>query len=244
MIEAQKKQMSESFVLGAVLSFAGGFLDAYTYISRGGVFATAQTGNIVLLAVHAARGETRRALYYIFPIAAFAAGIHIAELIKDRLKDNIRGIFHWRQIVLCIEIMALFIIAFLKGEPYQMAANIAVSFVSSMQVQSFRKVRDHSYVTTMCTGNLRSATEHFYRFFRDRDRRALQSALIYYGIILAFFAGAAAGAWATAVFMEKAALFTCGLLLIAITGMMIRPNRKSPPQSAALDPTMQDRYLV
>ena len=29
----------------------GGFLDAYTYLSRNGVFATAQTGNIVLMVV-------------------------------------------------------------------------------------------------------------------------------------------------------------------------------------------------
>jgi uncharacterized membrane protein YoaK (UPF0700 family) len=214
-------QISNSFALGAVLSFAGGFLDTYTYLARGGVFATAQTGNIVLLAVHAARGEINRAVYYIFPIIAFIAGIHTTELIKDRLKNKTRGIFHWRQLVLCIEIAALFIISFLKGETYHMAANITVSFVSSMQVQSFRKVEDHVYMTTMCTGNLRSATEYFYRFFHNRDRRDLRSALIYYGIILTFFAGAAAGAGAATAFAEKAALFVCGILLAAVAGMMI-----------------------
>ena len=48
------KQMSESLRIGLILAAAGGFLDAYTYISRGGVFANAQTGNIVLLGVNAA----------------------------------------------------------------------------------------------------------------------------------------------------------------------------------------------
>jgi uncharacterized membrane protein YoaK (UPF0700 family) len=219
-MEAQN-QISNSFAMGAALSFAGGFLDAYTYLTWGGVFATAQTGNIVLLAVYAARGEINRAVYYIFPIIAFIAGIHITELIKDRLKDKIRGIFHWRQMVLGIEIAALFVISFLKGEACRMAANITVSFVSSMQVQSFRKVEDHVYMTTMCTGNLRSATEYLYRFFRNRDRRDLRSALIYYGIILTFFAGAAAGAGAATVFAEKAALFVCGILLAAIAAMMV-----------------------
>ena len=44
-----RRQMSESLVTAAFLSVSGGLQDAYTYISRGKVFANAQTGNIVLL---------------------------------------------------------------------------------------------------------------------------------------------------------------------------------------------------
>jgi uncharacterized protein DUF1275 len=40
----------ETLPTGLLLAGAGGFLDAYTFIGRGGVFANAQTGNIVLLA--------------------------------------------------------------------------------------------------------------------------------------------------------------------------------------------------
>ena len=50
----KQRQMSETFRLGALLTVVGGFLDTYTYLSRGGVFANAQTGNIVLLALTAA----------------------------------------------------------------------------------------------------------------------------------------------------------------------------------------------
>ena len=42
-------QVSESFELGILLAIVGGYLDAYTYLSRGHIFANAQTGNIVLL---------------------------------------------------------------------------------------------------------------------------------------------------------------------------------------------------
>ena len=42
-------QMSDSFRIGAILAAVGGFLDAYTYLARGQVFANAQSGNIVLL---------------------------------------------------------------------------------------------------------------------------------------------------------------------------------------------------
>ena len=42
MEQVETRQMSESFRLGAVLALAGGFLDAYTYLVRGGVFANAR----------------------------------------------------------------------------------------------------------------------------------------------------------------------------------------------------------
>ena len=45
------KITSESLRLGMILAIIGGFLDAYTFISRGGVFANAETGNMVLLAL-------------------------------------------------------------------------------------------------------------------------------------------------------------------------------------------------
>ena len=50
-----KRQVSESYFIGLLLAIAGGYLDVYTYISRGGVFANAQTGNIVLLGIHIAQ---------------------------------------------------------------------------------------------------------------------------------------------------------------------------------------------
>ena len=65
-----KGQMSESLVLGLLLALAGGFFDAYTYLCRGGVFANAETGNIVLLGAHLAEGDFEKALRYLLPIVA------------------------------------------------------------------------------------------------------------------------------------------------------------------------------
>ena len=68
-------QRSESFRATAMLAVAGGFLDAYTYLCRGQVFANAQTGNMVLLAIRLAEGSWAQAFHYLMPILAFALGI-------------------------------------------------------------------------------------------------------------------------------------------------------------------------
>ena len=59
---------------GLLLAGAGGFLDAYTFVGRGGVFANAQTGNIVLLAVAAGERHWSAALLHVPPILAFMLG--------------------------------------------------------------------------------------------------------------------------------------------------------------------------
>jgi hypothetical protein len=45
----------ESLGVAILLSVAGGFLDAFTWIAHDGVLANAQTANVVLLGVYDAR---------------------------------------------------------------------------------------------------------------------------------------------------------------------------------------------
>ena len=52
-----KTQKSESFEIAVLLAIVGGFLDAYTYCCRDKVFANAQTGNFVRMAMALANGE-------------------------------------------------------------------------------------------------------------------------------------------------------------------------------------------
>ncbi len=56
----KQKQMSDSLTVGVLLAVVGGFLDAYTYLLRGHVFANAQTGNIVLLGFRPPKGSSSR----------------------------------------------------------------------------------------------------------------------------------------------------------------------------------------
>lgn len=66
-----KRQMSDSLRVAMLLALAGGFLDAYTYVTRGGVFANAQTGNIVLFGINLFEGNFIAAKDYLVPIFAF-----------------------------------------------------------------------------------------------------------------------------------------------------------------------------
>ena len=142
MEQMETRQMSESFRLGAVLALAGGFLDAYTYLVRGGVFANAQTGNIVLLGVRLMEGDWAGAGHYLVPILAFAAGVLTAELVHARCGRWER--LHWRQLTVAAEMILLVAVALLPGWA-DSGANVLVSYVCAVQVQSFRKVAGSAF---------------------------------------------------------------------------------------------------
>ena len=213
------KQTSDTFRIGILLSIVGGFTDAYTFIIRGNVFANAQTGNIVLLGLKIVNGEWGKAVFYIFPVSSFILGILVAEFIRTKLKDR-KGI-HWRQIVILIEILVLFISAFIPQGTFNIVVNSAISFICSLQIESFRKINGNLSATTMCTGNLRSGTEQFYKYIILKDKTAKEKCMIYYGIILFFIIGVIIGSFFTEMFREKA-LFVCCIFLLAVFMIMFK----------------------
>lgn len=209
----RSKQMSETHLLGVLLAVVGGFLDAYTYICRGHVFANAQTGNIVLLGIQLTEKNWGRALYYLMPILAFIMGILVCEALQTLFKWEKR--IHWRQLSVLVELVCLTAAGFLPLGKYDALVNIMISFVCALQVEAFRKMNGNSYATTMCTGNLRSATENLYIFLHTKDRQCLKNSLQYYNVILFFIMGAAAGSLLTLHMGAEAVWVSCiGLLAV------------------------------
>ncbi len=184
-------QMSEAFIVSAFLAFAGGYQDAYTYIVRNGVFANAQTGNIVLMSTHLISGNLAAVGRYVLPVLSFAMGVLVAERIACRYHESRR--MHWRQIVLFAEIITLLAAGLIPDNSLYYLSNMLVSFSCAMQVQSFRTQHGYSYASTMCIGNLRSGTESLSVYMRTGSRRDLERTLHYFGIILIFAIGAGIG---------------------------------------------------
>lgn len=205
-------QMSEAFINSAFLALSGGFQDAYTYNTRGGVFSNAQTGNVVLMSQYVMVREWQVVLRYLLPLFAFAVGVLIAEQIQYRYKFAKK--IHWRQGILLIEMIILFIVGFIP-EKWNMEATILVSFACAMQVQTFRKVAGYSYASTMCIGNLRSGMDALSVYMREKRTEQLKASGYYFGIILLFGIGAGIGGNLSLRYGIHMIWFSCGLLLIS-----------------------------
>lgn len=203
--------MSESFHIACILAVVGGFLDIYTYILKGQVFATAETGNLILLGIHLSKGEWEVSISYLFPILFFGTGVMTAETIRSFFQK--KSFLHWRQIILLVEIVILSCIVFIKTEELNIVVNSIISFISSIQIQSFKKFHGNPFASTMCTGNLRSGTESLYFYFEKKEKSFLTKALHYFSIILCFVSGAILGAFCISLFAEKALFLAISFLV-------------------------------
>lgn len=217
----KQTQMSEAMPTIFFLTLSGGFQDAYTYIERGGVFANAQTGNIVLLSTNLLSGNFDIVLTYIIPILSFVLGIILSEVIRTRFKDSSR--IHWRQLVLAIEIVLLFSVGFISSK-YNNIANAIVSLSCAMQVEAFRKLEGRAFASTMCIGNLRSGSENLYRFLQTKERNYLITSLYYFGIILTFALGAGIGGILSLNYGLKTIWISPILLSLSLILMFINNN--------------------
>ena len=199
-------QISESIELGAILALAGGFMDAYSYIERGKVFANAQTGNILLFGVHISEGNFSLAFHYFVPVFAFAIGIALAELIHKRENKHL----HWRQISIFIESIILLSVSFISLD-LNLLANSLTSLACGMQVETFRKIHGKGIATTMCIGNLRSATQNLCDYIDTKEKHHLESSFLYFGVIACFTLGAICGNFFITT-MKQHAIIICSIL--------------------------------
>jgi uncharacterized membrane protein YoaK (UPF0700 family) len=212
----------EAVPVGLLLSAIGGFLDAYTYVGFGGVFANAQTGNVVLLAVGLIRGEVAEALRHLPPLLSFLVGLGVAESLARPWAR--RALRRPTRVILGVEAVVLVLCAAI-ALPDE-AVTVAVAFVAALQVSTFKRVGDVPYNATVTTGNLRSLVAEFARWWGERADDAGRRTAVLGGIVLSFAAGASLGAALTLATGRLAGFVAAGAVLVALTAIVVETARR------------------
>ncbi|WP_025728984.1 YoaK family protein [Atopobacter phocae] len=226
-------KLSESLIIGGLLALIGGGLDAYTYTTRGGVFAFAQTGNILLLSIHIFDLDYHEALRYVWPIFAFMIGTYVGLEIKHffaklRMRRSIR--INEQQILLLINAGLLLVIGWIPLGEMDFIANLIVSFVCAMQLQTITRLKGRNFMSTMQTGNLRLGVINFFNFRVTHSLYDLSSAGLYFLIIAIFISGASFCTYLVHMIGKWAILFpfalTCLIALILFLEETPKKNTK------------------
>jgi uncharacterized membrane protein YoaK (UPF0700 family) len=210
----------ETVQISLLLAFAGGYLDAYTWIVHG-VMANAQTANVVLLWVYGTAGEWARALHFAPPIAAFMVGVVVAAWLRRATGDRASAISS------LVEILLLVAVGILHNRLPDLAGTLGISFVAAMQMAIFTKVEGVAYSSVMITGNLRQAIEGLFAVISGQFG-SLRHSGIFAAVCVAFGIGAAIGAYATKSIPNFALGLPVMALLIVLFRCELSPNEKRP----------------
>lgn len=88
-----------------LLTVTNGFLDAHTYIARGGVFANVQTANVIFGAIDTSEGKWSAALAHVWPLLAFIVGMALASHIKSgRVERLVPHALRWTMAVQAVSL--------------------------------------------------------------------------------------------------------------------------------------------
>ena len=202
----------ETIPIAVLLAFAGGYLDAYTWIIHG-VMANAQTANLVLLWVHSTAGHWQEAFHFVPPIIAFTIGVVVASWLRHAAGDRASVIS------ILVEIVLLVTVGILHNRLPDLAGTLGISFVAAMQAAVFTKVEGAVYSSVMITGNLRQAVEGLFATAYGKEQAGvLRRSGIFFSVCIAFGGGAAIGAFATKGIPDLA----LGLPVVALLIVLLR----------------------
>ena len=216
------RQRPETVVQGVLLSCVGGFLDAFTFV-RFGVFANAQTGNVVLLGIDAAKAEWRAALTRLVPIVVFVVVMMGVEWL-GRLASHGR-VRRPLRVALGIEIAGLLLVTALPDHVPALAITITVTTVAAIQFATFRTLVDTPYSTLLASGNLRALAVSLHQRLIERDPAAGVKVARFGVVVGAFAVGATVGAVITSRVGNAAAAVPAVLLLITLVILVLETRR-------------------
>jgi uncharacterized membrane protein YoaK (UPF0700 family) len=195
-----------------LLAFAGGYIDAYTWIIHG-VLANAQTANVIFLWVHAMAGEWAKAFHFVPPIMAFTVGIVIAAWLR-RVAGRRASV-----ISTLVEILILIVVGILHNRVPELAGTLGISLVAAMQAAIFTKVEGTVCSTVMITGNMRQTVETVFAvIYGGAPLGTLRKSSIFFALCAVFGCGAAAGALATKIIPNLA----LGIPVVALLMVLLR----------------------
>ena len=192
----------EQLIFCLLLTAVGGFFDAYTFVNCDGIFANAQTGNLIFVGIDLIEGNYRDVIHYSIPILSFIIGVLVSKFIESKYKEL--SIFKHIYMLLLIQIFALLVI-FIKYKFFGLDIRpIVISFICAIQFDGFRKVNNLVFASVFCTGNLRSMSEHLYKFVVLKKKESKIPLVIYSTVIAVFLSGVILGAAMSKYFMHKA----------------------------------------
>lgn len=196
-----------------IVTFIGGYMNAYTYITRDGILANMHTANMSILGISLALAQWQKALNHFIPILACILGAAFSEYIRFLIiKKKYRG--DWRKMALILESMALFFIGLLpKSVPDLIVTNL-ISFFMGYLLCLFRNCFGIAYNTTICTGNLRTVGQLLYGTLDKRSKDSIIKFLTFTVLTFSFAVGAIPGTLISLIVSTKA-VWVCSFILLS-----------------------------
>ena len=165
----------------------GGFLGTYAILTHNGTFGSAETGNMMELAVEVTSLELDTVAVRLLAFLVFGAAIVISYLLTTYSKWNMRKLAIW------IDAIGLLTTVFLPDSLDPIAGLYPIFFCAAFQWGTYCGAEGYNSASIFITNNYKQLLLAWTRYFIEKDRKLLAKAVLYSMTVISFFAGACVG---------------------------------------------------
>ena len=165
---------SRSKFFACLLTFCAGFIDAYTFIERGGTLVAGQTGNVVFLSVELINQETRGIEVKLATMLAFMLGIFLMTVFQHHFEHS------WRRLS---SVFPLILTTAVAGF---LPANVSHLYIVPPLAFCIGIVYNNSFMT----GNIKKTMVAFGNYARNKKGKDLKEGLFFVALLASFVVGA------------------------------------------------------
>lgn len=185
-----EESLNVSTSLTVIACFLMGFIDAYTFLQQEESFASAQTGNLVVLSVKLFSGDWKEAVSHVWAFGGFAIGAFAGEAVIERSKDQ--GTKNYRYYLL-IRTILFFVLALFQEQLIGVIMLFALGMTAGYELTAFRQFRGTFVNNGIMTGNIKNLMSNLYQLVFKRESKAKSQFTDLATTILIFMFGAGAG---------------------------------------------------
>ncbi|KXT77071.1 hypothetical protein STRDD10_00151 [Streptococcus sp. DD10] len=216
----KKHSEVHSHLLACLLTFCAGFIDAYTFIERGGTLVAGQTGNVVFLSVAIVHDHLGDIEVKLVTLLCFMTGIFLITLVRPKLTTS------RRRLITLVPLIILCIWAgFQPKNSWNMLIVPPLGFCMGVVTTAFTEVRGRFYNNAFMTGNLKRMMMALGEYISGRDKTQLSEALFLSRLVLSFVIGAIISAKLTSIYRIET-IWLVAILLIVILLAELFINRR------------------
>ena len=197
MIRKKLAERNEAY-LQWLMTLVGGFLGTFAITQHAGIFASAQTGNVMEIAVELISLKTGMIGYRLLAVLIFATGIVLAYILTNYTKLNMRKLALW------VDAFGLLASSLLPLESV-FIGTYPIFFCSAFQWGVYSAADGFNSSSIFTTNNFKQCLIGLTQYVLTKDRVFRKKAVMYTNSVICFVLGCLLGVWSVNTFAASGA---------------------------------------
>ncbi len=166
------------------ITFIGGFLGGFAILNHCDLFGSAQTSNLISIALMIVGQDREDFLIRIIAMLLYLFGVSITVILPHKIKEINMKLFS-----LSLTTIAIFILWYIPENTHHLIALYPVFFTMPVQWCCFKGAEGFTSSCIFSTNNFRQFTASWTEYFLTKNKEALRKGKFFGGVLLFFHIG-------------------------------------------------------